>query len=172
MTDTVVVTSSEVNGNVPVSLMTLEWLNTQLQATLGATNAAAQTDPAATASLIAIAKGILTNTGNGVVLTANMVSGVTAAMTGTASTAAIAAGGATVKNMVSGVILANSHATVGTMVDVLDGAVVLTTLYVPPLSTVGFNFNTPLKGSTNTAINLQNATTGANVVGTVAGWRE
>ena len=171
MVDTVTVVDSSVQGGASTDLKTLEWLSTQLLNALGAANATKNTNPAASATINATLKGILENTGNGVVLTANILNATTAAMTGTSSTALFAAAGSGVKNMLSGLILANSSA-VETNVQVLDGSTVIATLFVPAKATVGFNFNVQLIGSDNTALNVKNVTTGASIIATGTGWKE
>lgn len=170
--DDITLDTADVDGGTARALKTIEWLAGQLTPLLGGLNSAAQSDPdAASANLNSILRGILANTGNGVVLTANMLNATTAAMTGTTSTQLFAAAGSGVKNMLSGLILANSSA-VETNVQVLDGSTVIATLFVPAKSTVGFNFNVQLIGTANTAMNVKNVTTGASIIATGTGWKE
>lgn len=170
--DDITLDTNDVDGGTPRSLKTLEWHAAQFVPLLGPLNAAAQDNPAAaSASIASLLRGILANTGNGIVLTANMLQAVTAAMTGTSSTALFAAGGSGVKNMLSSIVLVNSSA-VNTVVEILDGAAIIGYAYAPANSMSGVTFNTPLRGSANTALNVRNVTTAANVYATGTGWKE
>ncbi len=93
----------------------------------------------------------------------NQRQGITAAMTGTADTAVLAAAGASIRNYVTGIHVVNTHATVGTEVQIKDGATVIDRFYVPALSERTREYPVPLKGTANTAINAANVTTGSNV---------
>jgi hypothetical protein len=104
-------------------------------------------------------------------LPANLVQGVTAAITGTSNTEVLAAAGASVRNYVTSITVTNSHATVGTVVEIKDGTTVIHRGYAAPLGggyTV--NFLTPLKGTANTAINAANVTTGSNTYVSASGF--
>lgn len=101
----------------------------------------------------------------------NLVSGRTAAMTGTADTAVVGAGGASVRNYITGIVVANSHATVGTEVVIKDGATELFRVYVKALESMSITFPNPLRGTANTAINAANVTTGSNTYVAGVGYR-
>ena len=101
----------------------------------------------------------------------NQVQGITAAMTATTSTAVIAAAGASIRNYITDVTLINTHATVGTEIDLLDGATIVGRFYVPALSTLYKTFGVPLKGTANTAFNAQNVTTGSNTFVQATGFK-
>ena len=92
----------------------------------------------------------------------NQRQGITAAMTGTADTAVLAAAGASIRNYVTGIHVVNTHATVGTEVQIKDGTTVIDRFYVPALSERTREYPVPLKGTANTAINAANVTTGSN----------
>lgn len=100
------------------------------------------------------------------------VVGVTAAITGTADTAVIAAAGAGVRNYVNSLTVTNSHATVGTVVELKDGTTVIHRAYAAPAGG-GFTvqFPTPLRGTANTAINAACLTTGSNVYVSASGFK-
>lgn len=92
----------------------------------------------------------------------NQRQGITAAVTGTADTAVLAAAGASIRNYVTGIHVVNTHATVGTEVQIKDGTTVIDRFYVPALSERTREYPVPLKGTANTAINAANVTTGSN----------
>lgn len=92
----------------------------------------------------------------------NQRQGITAAMTGTGDTAVLAAAGASIRNYVTGIHVVNTHATVGTEVQIKDGTTVIDRFYVPALSERTREYPVPLKGTANTAINAANVTTGSN----------
>ena len=102
----------------------------------------------------------------------NFVSGVTAAMTGTGDTSVIAAAGAGVRNYVTSLTVTNSHATVGTVVEIKDGTTVIWRGYAAPAGG-GFTlaFPVPLRGTANTAINAANVTTGSSTYVSAAGYK-
>ena len=86
----------------------------------------------------------------------------TLGVTDTSNDEAKAAGAAGVRNYVTGVQVMNGHATVGTEVVILDGAVVLWRGWAEPTGGgCSANFTTPLKGTAATAINVTNITTGS-----------
>ena len=97
--------------------------------------------------------------------------GVTAAITGTSDTAVKAAAGAGVRNYVTSITVTNSHATVGTVVEIKDGTTVIHRGYARH-DGGGFTvtFPTPLKGTANTAINAACVTTGSNVYVSASGY--
>lgn len=107
----------------------------------------------------------------------NLLDGKTAAITDTTSTAVIAAQGAGVKIYLTSIQITNSHATVGTLVTVLDGATEKLRVYVPALngtageSTVVLEFPVPIALTANTALNVQCVTTGANVYASAQGYK-
>jgi hypothetical protein len=107
-------------------------------------------------------------------LPASLTSGVTAAMTGTTSTSLIAAPGANLRNYVTQLVCTNSHASVGTFVLVQDGSGG-TTIYNAYAAAVGggfaLTFPAPLRQPTlNTALYVQDVTTGANVICSASGF--
>lgn len=99
------------------------------------------------------------------------------AIADTNAVALAAAGGAGVYNYLSAIQLSNTDATVGTIVQVLDGATVLWQFYLAPqiAATAGQNgvavvFPVPLKGSANTALNVKCVTTSAEVYANAQGF--
>lgn len=96
----------------------------------------------------------------------NYVSGVTAAMTGTTSTSLLAAPGVSKYNYITTITVSNSHATVGTDVELQDGSGGTTIWVIPAAAVYGggvVSFNPPLKQPTsNTALYVKNTTTGAS----------
>lgn len=106
---------------------------------------------------------------------ANLVSGVTSAMTGTTSTSLIAAPSGSLHNYVTQLICTNSHATVGTFVNVQDGSGG-TTIYAAYAAAVGggftLTFPAPLRQPTAaTALYVADVTTGANVICAASGFK-
>ena len=103
-------------------------------------------------------------------------SGTTALATAT-STQAKAAGAAGVRNYVTDIHVVNTSATVGTTFSILDGASVIWTTFLPASTAalveipVTVQFQTPLKGSAATALNVQCGTTGAAVYYNVSGFQ-
>lgn len=100
----------------------------------------------------------------------NYIDGVTAAITGTADTAVITAGGTGTRNYITGGIVANSSAT-ATLVEIKDGTTVKARVFAPANDTITFSFPSPLKGTGNTAINVANTTAGSNIFVTLTGYR-
>lgn len=104
------------------------------------------------------------------------VSGLTAAMTATASTAVTGMGapGAGLRNYITSITVGNSHATVGTFVSLQDGnggTVIWTGPAAPAYGGVALGLVTPLAQPTlNTALYAINVTTGANVIVSVVGF--
>lgn len=92
------------------------------------------------------------------------VDGKTADITGTADTALIAAQGGGIRTYITTLIIQNSHATVGTWVNVKDGTTSKLTVFC---KAGGGGASVPLpkalRGSANTAWNVAAETTGANV---------
>ena len=103
----------------------------------------------------------------------NLVQGATAAITGTASTEVIAAGGAGVRNYITSLTVINSHATVSTVVELRDGASTVIHRGYALAAGGGYTitFPTPLRGSTATAVNAFNITTASNVYVSASGYR-
>jgi hypothetical protein len=104
-----------------------------------------------------------------------LVSGVTAAMTGTTSTSLLAAPAAGLRNYATHLICTNSHATVGTFVIIQDGSGG-TTIYEGYAAAVGGGFSMTLPAAlrqptTATALFVQNVTTGANVICSGSGYK-
>lgn len=107
----------------------------------------------------------------------NGISGLTSAMTGTTSTAVtgISAPGANIYNYITQLTVGNSHATVGTFVELQDGSGGTTFYTVPAAAVYGgavITFPKPLKQPTaNTALYCKNTTTGANVIVSASGFK-
>lgn len=107
----------------------------------------------------------------------NVISGLTAAMTGTTSTAVtgIGAPGANLFNYITTIVVGNSHATVGTFVELQDGSGGTTFFTIPAAAVYGgavITLPKPLKQPTaNTALFCKNTTTGANTIVSVAGFK-
>lgn len=94
-----------------------------------------------------------------------ILSGSTADITNTADTLIIAAPGVGQEIVVTGVFVCNSHASVGTWVNIKKGSTVIATGYVPPLGGAPFVW-TPRPGvpcGDNVALNIACETTGSNV---------
>jgi hypothetical protein len=105
-------------------------------------------------------------------LPANFLSGVTAAITDTSVAQIIAAQAAGVRIYVNSITVTNSHATVGTVVEIRDGtSTVLFRGYAAPAGG-GFtvHFPTPLKGTAATALNAYNITNGSNTYVSASGF--
>lgn len=105
----------------------------------------------------------------------NFVSGVTAAMTATTSTSVIAAPAAGLRNYITQCTFSNSHATVGTMMNLQDGSGGTTIYSFPAAPAYGgatASFPTPLKQPTTaTALFVVNATTGSNTFAACSGYK-
>lgn len=102
----------------------------------------------------------------------NYISGLTAAITGTSDTAVIASPGASIKNYITQVLVTNSHATVGTVVELKSATTVLYRGYAAPAGG-GFalTFPVPLVCAANEAFNAANVTTGSNTYVSATGYR-
>lgn len=96
---------------------------------------------------------------------------ITSAITTTNSTEVIAAQTG-YQTLVTDILVTNSHATVGTRVDILDGTTVKYTGYAKEAGG-GFavQLKTPLVGTVATAWNAKCATSGANVYVSLSGYR-
>lgn len=101
---------------------------------------------------------------------------ISTAMTGTTSTAVSGMGapGSGLYNYITGVIVSNTHATVGTNVELQDGSGGTTFAILPAAAAYGgtaISFATPIKQTTaNTALYAKNSTTGASTFVTVVGF--
>jgi len=107
-------------------------------------------------------------------IAANMVSGcISTAMTATTSTQLLPSPGGGLRNYITAITVSNSHATVGTDVNILDGATVIHV--IPAAAAYGgavICFPTPLRQPTlATAINAQNVTTGSSIKVSATGWK-
>lgn len=102
----------------------------------------------------------------------NLVVGVTSAIVNTTSTAVIAAQAAGVRTYVTSLTITNSHATVGTVVNLLDGTTVIWSGYAAAGGGgMTVQFPSPLRGTAATALNAQCVTTGASVIASVSGYK-
>ena len=102
----------------------------------------------------------------------NFVAGVTSAMTGTSDTSVIASGGAGIRNYVTAMTVTNSHASIGTVVELKDGSTVIHRGYAAPNGGgYSVNFPVPLRDTAATAINAANITTGSNTYVSASGFR-
>ncbi len=104
------------------------------------------------------------------------VSGLTTAMTGTTSTAVTGVGATSAKNnYITGIVIGNSHATVGTFVELQDGSGGTTFFTLPAAAVYGgatFCPSTPIKQPTaNTALYCKCTTTGSNTIVSVSGFQ-
>lgn len=106
---------------------------------------------------------------------ANYVKGLTSAMTGTTSTLLLSAPGASLYNYITEIAVSNSHATVGTDIELQDGSGGTTFWVLPAAAVYGgavIHFDPPLKQPTsNTALYVKNATTGASTRVSVNGYK-
>lgn len=102
----------------------------------------------------------------------NFVSGVTAAITGTGDTSVIAAQGAGVRLYITSIIVTNSHASVGTVVNIKDDTTTILTGYAAAAGG-GFviTLPAPLRLTANKALQAANATTGSNTYVTAIGYK-
>lgn len=90
------------------------------------------------------------------------------AIINTTSTQIIAAD-ASFRRYITDVLITNESAT-ATRVDILDGATVLASCYVGGNNYFEHSFTIPLRGTVNTAVNAQCATTAASVFVTLTGF--
>lgn len=93
----------------------------------------------------------------------NWETAATAAITDTTSTPVLASAGGSLRHNITSCKVTNSHATVGTYVQILDGASVLDSGYAAPAGG-GWSttYPTPMRGTAATALNCQATTTGSN----------
>lgn len=98
-------------------------------------------------------------------------SGATAAMTATADTVIISSGGANILTYIDQITCTNSHATVGTVINIKNGQTIFYTAYAVAAGG-GFSISlpTPLRGAANTQWAAVNATTGSNTYCSAAGY--
>lgn len=137
----------------------------------GSTTDAAVTDPTAAGSVVALLKGILSKTPT----TANFVSGATSDITTTAATTVVAGPGAATYLYITHILVTNSHATVGTFVNVTEetsGTVLYTGYAAPAGGGFSVTLPTPLKVPTATkALQVTCVTSGANVRASASGYK-
>lgn len=104
----------------------------------------------------------------------SLTSGLTTAMTGTTSTLLIAAPATGLRNYITALSCGNSHATVGTFVELQDGSGGTTFFTVPAAAVYGGaipSFPAPLRQPTTaTGLYVKDTTTGANVVCSASGF--
>lgn len=98
-------------------------------------------------------------------------SGVTAAMTGTTEVVLVSSGGSNINTYITGVSCFNSHATVGTVINLRNGRTIRYTGYAVAAGG-GFvvPFQTPIAGASNTQWTAENATTGSNTYCNLVGY--
>jgi len=104
----------------------------------------------------------------------NFVSGATGDITGVTSTQVIAAGAAGVRNYITHILVQNSHATVGTWVNIQDGSggTTLYTIYAPAVGGgASVTLPVPIKTTAATGLFAACVTTGANVRVSASGYR-
>jgi len=106
----------------------------------------------------------------------NFVSGVSAQIVDTNDAQVIAAQAAGVRTYITSIVVMNDDATVGTIVEIKDGATIKMRIYVgPATATPGQNciqvpLPVPLRGTAATAWNARCATTSAQVYVTMVGY--
>ena len=93
------------------------------------------------------------------------------AITDTADDVVKTSAGAGLRNFVTSLTVINSHATVGTVVELKDGSTVIHRGYAAPLGG-GYTVTFPmaLKGSAATAVNVACVTTGSNTYVSASGY--
>lgn len=105
----------------------------------------------------------------------DLISGVTAAMTGIGSTQLLAAPGSGLRNYITTIIVSNSHATVGTDIFIQDGVNGVTLITIPAAAAFGgavITLPTPLRQPTvNTGLFCQNGTTGSSTKVSAVGYK-
>lgn len=91
------------------------------------------------------------------------------AITDASSHQIMTAAGVGLRNYTTGIQVSNTSATVSTVFNILDGATVINSIHLPANTSTNpevpylYNFETPLKGTANTTLNVQCVTTGASV---------
>lgn len=99
------------------------------------------------------------------------VDGVTAAITGTGDTAVIAAPGAGLRLYITELSISNSHATVGTLVEIKSATTVRKRMYAREDGGGStHHFPKPLRMGDNEALNAANVTTGSNTYVSASGF--
>jgi hypothetical protein len=100
------------------------------------------------------------------------LAGATAAITGTSDTAVIAAQGAGMRIYVTELLVTNAHGSVGTVVEIKDGATVIHRGFAAA-NGGGFAlaFPKPLRLTGNTALNAANVTTGSSTYVSASGFK-
>lgn len=107
---------------------------------------------------------------------ANYTSGTSGSITGTSDTPVIAAPGAGLRLYITSIVVINQHATVGTTVNIKDGATTKLVARVEGASaTAGersavIPLPTPLRLAANTALNAANVTTASDTVVSAVGY--
>ncbi len=106
----------------------------------------------------------------------NFVSGcISSAMTGTTSTSLIAAPASGLRNYITQITVSNTHATVGTNLEIQDGNGGTTYYIIPAAAVYGgatLTFPTPLRQPTTaTAVYVKNTTTGASTFASASGYK-
>lgn len=146
---------------------------------IGGTADAAASSDTGSFSLIALIKRLLTYMADTSAVPyypypGSPVSGATAAMTGVISTQVLAAPAAGLRNYVTSFVISNSHGSVSTDVEVLDGNGGAVLMTIPAACLYGgavIALPTPLKQPTSaTRLDLRNTITGASVKGSAVGF--
>lgn len=124
---------------------------------------------------LAVLQAMQTATGPVLVPSAGaLVSGTTASMTGTTSTQVLPAPGAGLRNYVTALVVCNSHASVGTAIEIRDGDGGTVLMTIPAKEAFGgavINLPVPLKQPTTaTRLDAKNTVTGAAVIVTGVGY--
>lgn len=102
----------------------------------------------------------------------NLLKGKTGDITDTTATTVLAAPGSGVRIYVTQVSLYNSHATVGTWVDLLDNATAIHSVYLPAAGgKAELSFPVPLQLTANQPLRVQAATTGASFRANASGYK-
>lgn len=102
----------------------------------------------------------------------NSLSGVTSAITGTSDTSVIAAQGAGIRIYVTQILVTNSHASTGTVVEIKDNTTVIYRGYAAPAGG-GFalTFPVPLRLAANVALQAANVTNSSNTYVSASGYK-
>ena len=101
------------------------------------------------------------------------ISGTLAAdLTTDTATEVIAAQGANNRVNLTTIVITNSHATVGTVVQILDGTTVKARIYAAPVGGgAAITLPTPIRGSADTAWKVKCETSGASVQAFLSGFK-
>jgi hypothetical protein len=100
----------------------------------------------------------------------NMVTGTTAAMTGTADTSVIASPGAGRRLYITTLVVTNNHATTATDVVIKDGATARITVRAPAGATIVIPLPIPLRLTAATALQAANVTTASSTLVAAVGY--